>query len=107
MLLAARSIKADLDLAEMSVHVIRFSTTSITSTWLLPESVARIAAALNYFLMHLTGKSCLDLPYLEVELDQPLLCSIQGSQDTSKSAIHACMLAACPVRIFALLARVR
>ena len=52
---AARNIRADLDLALMSVHVMRFSTTDITATWLLPESVARIAGTLNYFLMHLTG----------------------------------------------------
>ena len=53
---AARSIRADLDLAAMAVNVMRFSTQDITATWLLPEAVPRIASMLNYFLMHLTGE---------------------------------------------------
>lgn len=33
-----------------------YTTTEVTSTWLLPEMVLRVANMLNYFLQFLTGK---------------------------------------------------
>ena len=48
-------IRSDLDLANMAVAIMQFSTQRITAPWLSPTTAQRIAGMLNYFLEHLTG----------------------------------------------------
>lgn len=48
-------IKSYLQLASIAVKTLEYSTTEVTSTWLLPEMVLRVANMLNYFLQFLTG----------------------------------------------------
>lgn len=48
-------IQTYLSLAVIAVRTVEYSTTEVTSTWLLPEMVLRVANMLNYFLQFLTG----------------------------------------------------
>ncbi len=48
-------IQSYLSLAVIAVRTVEYSTTEVTSTWLLPEMVLRVANMLNYFLQFLTG----------------------------------------------------
>ena len=52
---AGRVIQTYLSLAVIAVRTVEYSTTEVTSTWLLPEMVLRVANMLNYFLQFLTG----------------------------------------------------
>ena len=52
---AGRMIQTYLSLAVIAVRTVEYSTTEVTSTWLLPEMVLRVANMLNYFLQFLTG----------------------------------------------------
>lgn len=51
----SRVIQTYLSLAVIAVRTVEYSTTEVTSTWLLPEMVLRVANMLNYFLQFLTG----------------------------------------------------
>ena len=44
-------------MASIAVKTLEYTTTEVTSTWLLPEMVLRVANMLNYFLQFLTGNS--------------------------------------------------
>lgn len=48
-------IKHHLTSASIAVKTLEYTTTQVTSTWLLPEMVLRVANMLNYFLQFLTG----------------------------------------------------
>ena len=48
-------MRSDLDLADMQVAIMQFTTTRITAPWLTTTTSQRIASMLNYFLEHLTG----------------------------------------------------
>ena len=48
-------VRSDLDLADMQVAIMQFTTTRITAPWLTTTTAERIAGMLNYFLEHLTG----------------------------------------------------
>lgn len=48
-------VRSDLDLADMQVAIMQFTTTRITAPWLTTTTSQRIAGMLNYFLEHLTG----------------------------------------------------
>lgn len=39
----------------MYVRLLRTTTEEITTTWLLPEMVERVASMLDYFMAHLAG----------------------------------------------------
>ena len=55
LVLAASVVKHHLTSASIVVKMLQYSTTEVTSTWLLPEMVLRVANMLNYFLQFLTG----------------------------------------------------
>ena len=44
-------------MSSIAVKTLEYTTTEVTSTWLLPEMVLRVANMLNYFLQFLTGNS--------------------------------------------------
>ncbi len=46
----------DLAMAAVMINILFFSSESVTTTWLLPEMVERVASMLNYFLNVLTGE---------------------------------------------------
>ena len=50
------NIKNHLIGASIAVRTLEYTTTQVTSTWLLPEMLLRVANMLNYFLQFLTGK---------------------------------------------------
>ena len=53
---AGSIVKHLLATASIVVRTLEYSTTEVTSTWLLPEMVVRVANMLNYFLQFLTGQ---------------------------------------------------
>lgn len=53
---AGQFIKHHLTSASIAVRTLEYTTTQVTSTWLLPEMVLRVANMLNYFLQFLTGE---------------------------------------------------
>ena len=53
---AGQVIKHHLTSASIAVKTLEYTTTQVTSTWLLPEMVLRVANMLNYFLQFLTGR---------------------------------------------------
>eukprot|EP00884_Botryococcus_braunii_P021437 jgi/Botrbrau1/7978/Bobra.384_2s0006.1 len=49
-------LRSDLTLSFVNLQILNLSTAEITDTWLSPFMAKRIAAMLNFFLRHITGK---------------------------------------------------
>lgn len=71
---AANMVKHHLTTASIMVKMLQYTTTEITSTWLLPEMVLRVANMLNYFLQFLTGRLSCVLSVLAPCMSPSLQC---------------------------------